>query len=592
MKIQQLSHKKSNNSKIGSLTKKSVYRTILFLFSIFLLLYLVSPLDSQQRRRKEPRCRNCFSVNFSNVDIRDWLKTMASLIRRNILVDGSVKGKITVISYRKVPESRALAFMQQVLEVKGYGIIEEPNLIKIYPLRQAQEAVLPEEKKVTVKSAGVISRIISLPPEIDVNEVLNVLKSASGSKVSIVPFRPTNTLIITGFARNVLRVLDINKKLMEEVANRTELVSDSASVHIYNAHHITAESLARVLSQLDAPQSNQQKSNKKKRTPRPQKIRAVAHKESNSLVITATAGEWLGIKQIIKKLDVPRSQILLEVLIAEISASDMDDFGIDWRANNTIHSQFNTGLAGASNIVSTSDDGVTLNPNRNILPGFSFGYLNNSLGILGFLNAQDRKQNFNILSSPQILALNNQEAEINVGQDVPIQTRQQSGTTTDATLVSNYEYRPAGIKLKITPQINPSGQITLDLFIEISNIENQGAAASAGGNPTFSKRNVKTNVTAADKQTIVLGGLISTEKSKTVTKIPFLGDIPLLGYLFRRTTNRDVKRNLMVFVTPHMLLNRKQADKITDFKRGEQRSSLRKLNNEIIVWPEKKLPDN
>ena len=564
----------------------------IFLSSVCLLFYLQSPLHSQESKRKRRPCKNCFSVNFNDVDIHDWLKTMASLIRKNILVDDSIKGKITVISYQKIPESRALAFMKQVLEVKGFGIIEEPNLLKVVNLKKAGEASLPTDAEVNFKSAGVISRVMTLSPKVDASKLSNVFRSVAGSNVTVVPYTPTNTIIVTGFARNVLRAMKIAKKLIKEIEAADSLASASAQVHIYHARHIAAQSLAGVLSKLDAPEVKGGKDSKKPKSNANKKIRAVAHKESNSLVVTANSGEWLGIESIIKKLDVPRTQILLEVLITEISSDKSNDFGVDWRqfAKDKIHAQFNTGLALESNIINPTKDPSSsefLNPRRNTLNGFSLGFLDSKGDLLGILKANVSRQNFNVLSSPQVLALNNQEAEIHVGQDVPVRTRSQQSSEGGAS-TDSYEYKPAGITLKVTPQINPSGQITLDFFAEISNIQGQETAA-AGGNPTFSKRNIKTHATVLDKQTIVLGGLISSEKTKTVIKIPFLGDIPILGYLFRRTIDINIRRNLMIFMTPHVLKGRKQADKITELKHGEQGESIKKLHNDIIVWPEESL---
>lgn len=558
-----------------------------------LSLYLQSPLHSQESKRKGPPCKNCFSVNFNDVDIHDWLKTMASLIRKNILVDDSIKGKITVISYQKIPERRALAFMKQVLELKGYGIIEEPNLLKIVNLKKASDASLLADEKIDFKSAGVVSRMLTLPSNVDANEILNIFKSVAGGNVTVIPYLPTNTLIVTGFARNVLRSMRIVKKLIEEIEAAGSL-SSSAQVHIYHARHITADSLAGVLTKLDAPEIRGSGEVKRPKSKTNKKIRAVAHKESNSLVVTAAPGEWIGIESIIKKLDVPRTQILLEVLIAEISSDKSNDFGVDWRvfSSDEPHAQFNTDIAIDSNIIDPSADPNSnqfLNARRNTLNGFSLGFIGNDGDLLGILKANVTRQNFNVLSSPQVLALNNQEAEINVGQDVPVRTRSQ-GSSEGSTITESFEYKPAGIKLKVTPQINPSGQITLNFFAEISSIQGQDAAAS-GSNPTFSKRNIKTYATVLDKQTIVLGGLISSENTKTITKVPLLGDIPLLGYLFRRTIDSNVRRNLMIFMTPHVLKGRKQADKITELKRGEQGESLKKLHNDVIVWPEKSLKD-
>ncbi len=548
--------------------------------------------NEKRSRRKEPPCKNCFSVNFNDVDMQDWLKTMASLIQKNILIDESIRGKITVISYQKVPESKALDFMKQVLEVKGYGIIEEPNLLKIVPLKQATESNLLDDEEVNESSAGVISKVMTLPRFMDADEMSNIFKNLAGSNVTIVPYKRANSLILTGFARNVLRALSIGQKLIDEIkAQGTINPSGEDSVHFYSARNITAESLANVLVKLDAPLPLQTDFSKPK--PAPTKIRAVSHKESNSVMVTANSIEWAGIEEIIRKLDVVRTQILLEVLIAEISSDKSNDFGVDWRNfSNESHVQFNTGIAPESRIVDPTrlpSDPNFLQPRRNTLNGFSLGFIDARGDLLGILRANLSRTNFNVLSSPQVLALNNQEATIYVGSDVPVATRSQ-GSQEGTNIISNFEYKPAGITLKVTPQINTSGQVTLDFFAEISNIQGSNAA-TAGSNPIFSKRNVKTNATVIDKQTIVLGGLISTESTKIVNKVPLLGDLPLLGYLFRRTTESSNRRNLMIFMTPHVLRNKAQADRVTDLKKGEQSESRKKLHNDIIVWPEKAIEE-
>ena len=547
-----------------------------------------APPPVSQRRRKEPPCKNCFSVNFNDVEMQDWLKTMASLIQKNILIDESIRGKITVISYQKVPESRALDFMKQVLEVKGYGVIEEPNLLKIVPLKQAQEGSLLDDEEVNENTAGVISKIVTIPRYVDVDELSNIFRSLAGGNVTIVPYKRANSIIITGFSRNVLRALSIAQKLLDEIkAQGLQLGNSGDSVHFYSARNITSESLATVLVKLDSPQPFQADPNKPK--PAPIKIKAVSHKESNSIMVTANNEEWVSIEAIIRRLDIARTQILLEVLIAEISSDKSNDFGVDWREfSNSAHVQFNSGIAGESRIIDPTkspNDPNFLQPKRNTLNGFSLGFIDSKGDLLGILKANLTRTNFNVLSSPQVLALNNQEATIYVGADVPVSTRSQASAE-GTNLIQNYEYKPSGITLKVTPQINSSGQVTLDFFAEISNVQGQNSA-SAGSNPVFSKRNVKTFASVLDKQTIVLGGLISTETSKTVSKVPLLGDIPLLGYLFRRTIESNTRRNLMIFMTPHILRNKAQADRITDLKKGEQNESHKKLYNEILVWPEK-----
>ncbi|MCB1308623.1 MAG: hypothetical protein KDK30_10600, partial [Leptospiraceae bacterium] len=362
------------------------------------------------------RCRDCFSVEFRDVELRDFLKAMATNIRRNIMVDDSVKGKITIISYQDIPRSRALEFLKQVLEVRGYAVLEEGDFIKVVAADVARNSIMPVEENPDANDAGIVSRVIQLPGGANINEITNIAKNIAGNNTSVVPYRPTNTLVITGYVSSVRRALSVLDELVEQMkqASPGGTVGGGESVHIYRAKHMTAESLAGVLVRLDNPQipvtapEGAQQNGEGGEQPQQQvqpvaqqapggKIKAVAHKESNSIVVTASPGEWNEILSIIQTLDQPRHQILLEVLIAEVTSSSLNDFGIDWRYQGTdsAHSQFNTGLAVEGNLVDTETGQITGN---NTLNGFSLGFLEKNGDLLAILNANISNQNFNVLS--------------------------------------------------------------------------------------------------------------------------------------------------------------------------------------------------
>lgn len=577
------------------ISARLIKTTLIFAGAVMALLMLES-VHSQPRKRCRP-ARECFEVKYKGVEIRDFLKGMTGHLRRNILIDESVKGKITIEAYEKVHRSRALEFLRQVMEVKGYAVVDDGEFIKVMPLEEARNSSLPTDEFAANKH-GVVSQILQMPGQVNVSELANVIKNVAGKNTTVVVYRPTNTIVITGYARNVRRALAIAKDITEGLDPEAGGSNSTDSVHIYRARHMTAESLAQVLVRLEnpLPLSTGVITNKpgdKKPIPAQSivatkpggKIKAVAHKESNSIVITANPGEWSEIHQIIQQLDSPRHQILLEVLIAEVSSSSTNDFGIDWRFQKTDapHTQFNTGLAVEGSLVDTESGAITGN---NTLNGFSLGFLEKNGDILAILNANINNTNFNVLSSPQILTLDNQEAEINVGQDVPVRTQERtSGGGSSESTVNSFEYRPSGIKLKFTPHVNADNRIGLDLFSEITTIED---AQNPNSNPRFNKRNIKTYVTVKNKQTIVIGGLVFTEKLDSVVKVPLLGDIPLLGHLFRRTTKNIRRTNLMLFITPHIMDKRGDADNTTEYKRNLQRKETLDARNDIILWPQQR----
>ena len=181
------------------------------------------------------------------------------------------------------------------------------------------------------------------------------------------------------------------------------------------------------------------------------------------------------------------------------------------------------------------------------------------------------------------MTLDNEEAYIKVGQDVPVKTqsRNAGGTGVSALTIDSFDYRPTGIDLKIKPQINKNNNISLDILQKVDNISD--TSSLQGGNPTFRKREIKTKITVKNKQTIVLGGLISEDKSKVVTSVPILGQIPFIGHLFKRTKMQLKKTNLMVFLTPHIFVKKEDADNFTSRKKLVQELSELELDRRLSV---------
>ncbi len=544
------------------------------LYLLILLFPFNNPLFLQEMKDVP---RGMFVPNFRDVEIQDFLKTMAQITKKNILIDDSVKGKITVVAYKPLPVSEALQFLKSILEIRGFTVVEEDGLLKVYKKKEA-ENVSSIKEDISKTERDIITRIYKVPKTVGIREVADLFRKLGGNEITVNEFPSSSSIILSGYAPVIKRILDIAEQVIPKEDIKLQSV-ETEGVHMYQAKHLQAESLANVLVKLENPVL--QTDTKDAKTPT--KIKAVSHKESNTIIVMASREEWNEIRKIIETLDQPRKQILLEVLIVEISGQDINDFGIDWRyvGPNAGYTQFNSGLAIEGNLI---DDKGNITGN-NTLAGFSIGFLQKGGDILGIFNANVSNRNFNVLSSPQVLTLDNQEAEINVGQDVPVKTQERTtgGGTAEAT-VNSFEYRPAGIKLKFTPHINPENKINLELFTEVTNIE---GGITAGVNPVFSKRNVKTFINVDNKQTIVIGGLVATEKLKAIRKIPILGDIPLLGFLFRRTTYTEKKTNLMVFLTPMILEEKELADKLTNTKREHQELDYKKTTENIHLWPQK-----
>jgi len=545
-------------------------------------------------------------IDFRDKPITDFLKAMTKVIKRNILVDESIKGKITIISNKGIPESKVYPFFKSVLESKGFAVIEEKQLIKIVPIKEA----VAKGRRIHVGRKYISDQAISLDRIhtqvipifwAEAQQISSILKSISTKATTVLVYARTNTLVITGSGPEINTMIQVVKELDKPEADDDGCFPGDlgypncpkvtgGNVHIYRVVHHKAEKLAQVLVKLDNPEiaiaeaaAKETKKKKKGKKPRrksskrpaknkrAQKIKAVAHKETNSLIITATPGEFKEILGIIKQLDIVRKQVLLEVLIAEVSADSNNSFGIDWSFNPErtrfpgAGLQNNNGLFRDSGIVNPDTQDFT---GLNTLMGFSFGFINDSSAELaGLVNLNLNNDNFSILSSPQIMTLENEEAEINVGADIPVITGSRTSGASDAT-IQTFEYRPIGIKLKFTPYINANNSLTIDLYQEVKEVA--GDTGTTDANPRFTKRDVKTFVTVENEKTIVIAGLISTNRNNIVRKIPILGDIPILGYLFKRESESTKKTNLLVFITPHILSDVKKQKKILDEKRQEQ----------------------
>ncbi|WP_078129182.1 type II secretion system secretin GspD [Leptospira alexanderi] len=571
----------------GTISQFSIFR----IFSILILLFLVwdKPVFPQSKKKSSVKTRSTtapeepaeksFYANWRDTELNDFLKGMSAILKKNILLDESLKGKkITIISQKEIPIKNAFIFMKSVLESLGFGVVEEPDLISIVKIKDALarspvvrvgKELIPEAEVGDYRTITQIIPIENTKPE----ELEPILKRLTSPNTDVIVYRNTNTIVLSGSAADINKLLVLINELdlkLEEASPGA--IASAGDVHIYTLEHSEAEKIAATLVKLDNPVVQSEELSPEKKVPgqipmKVEKIKAVGHKESNSVIVTATNAEWTEIRKIIKVLDSARKQVLLEVLIVELTSSDLNDFGIDWRYKGEAFGQFNSGLSKEANVINSNGQ---INPNVNTLSGFSLGFLKaGSEQIIGILSANQGNENFNVLSAPQVLTVDNQEAEISVGQDVPVRTQSRNAGTggTNAVTVDNYEYRPTGIKLKFTPHVNKNNRITLELFQEIKNI---AEIALSGGNPTFNRREIKTSISIENTQSIVIGGLISNDKQKRIIKIPLLGDIPYLGHLFKRTTEKIKKTNLMVFITPHILDSRENADKMTVKKKMQQ----------------------
>ena len=534
-----------------------------------------------------------FALNFKDVEISEFLNIMSQLIGKNIVTDEKVRGKITISSAKKVPVSEAFDIMKSILEVKGLAVVETGSLIKVIPIKEAirknVEIIVDGKKKdMTLKQDRTITFILGIE-HAEAAEIASALKSLKSKFTDIVVYQPLNIIIFSGTATEIDGLIKISRALdRQALGEEGDMPRHGGNIHVVHLENASAEELAEVLSRIPfsetakintAPITKRTVRNSRKtsrvtgtqatKSSQKQKFSIIANRDTNSLIITATPDEFREIRRIIRELDIVREQVLIEALIIEVSADNGWGFGIDWMLGG----QSGSHMFGGSSIMGTPPNYSSppgLEDKKVALPlasGFQLGYLSDT-AILGYalLNATGSDRNFNILSTPQILTVDNQEAELNVGEEIPVATNNRISES--GTQFYTYDYKPVGIKLKITPHITKKQHITMDLYQEVNSVLGQTTDPTVP--PKLGKRDIKTRVTVFDGKTVVVGGLISNNKTVEEVKVPVLGDIPLLGWFFKRKTVEYSKTNLLVFITPHIVTRKEKLESITRQKRKVQ----------------------
>jgi len=392
----------------------------------------------------------------------------------------------------------------------------------------------------------------------------------------IVADERTNTVVILASDTDTLRIRNLVALIDKETPR------GRGRINVYYCEHASAEDLAKVLQEIPSQQGGAGSAGgaggagaaASSRAPTAVvlgKVQINADKATNSLIVMADKEDYEVVEAVIKKLDIPRSMVYIESLIMEVNAQKSLDIGIRWQLfeDTTINNKrgaYGGGFSGSSTAGSAISGLV--NPT-----GLALGMLTEPFTIGGvtvsnitaIINAVKTDDDFRILSTPQILTTDNEEARITVGENRPFQTR----ATTDVSGGSyeSYEYRDVGKILKITPHVSEGRNVRLKLSLEVTSLDRVATVATTATRPVTQKRTIDTTVLVQDNRTIVIGGLIDDSRNENETKVPGLGDIPLLGWLFKTQSKGDQKTNLYVFLTPRVIKSPVEAERLLSEKR-------------------------
>jgi general secretion pathway protein D len=385
----------------------------------------------------------------------------------------------------------------------------------------------------------------------------------AGPPLKILSYDRINVLIVLADRQNTQMIRALVKTLDQPTPK------GAGNIQVVYLENAQAEELAKVLSGLPTkPQA------KGEQPIISTDVKIVADKATNALVITAKPEEYQVLEPIIQQLDIPRKQVYVEALIMEVRATLQISVGVDWT------------VAGETGLPLGADDGVAFGGSRTsgasvfdqfgnlALPtGLSAGVVSFPVTIGGvtftnlatLITAAQTDNNFNIISTPQLMTLDNEEASVVVAENIPFSTRVDEGTAVTDRAIQSFEYRDVGVTLKVTPQINEKRFVKLKIYEEISRVVSETTQLSPTQvvlAPTTTKRTAETNVQVRDGQTVVIAGLVGDNVDISTTKVPCLGDIPIVGWLFKSERRDTTRTNLLIFLTPYIVAAPEEADEI------------------------------
>jgi general secretion pathway protein D len=577
-----------------------------------------------------------FSLNLNEVEIKALVDTVADITGKNFIVDPRVTGKVTVITTKPMRSSQIYEIFLSILKVHGFSAVENGNIVKIVPNVEAKH----EYAEIGLGQDGLLTRIIQLH-HVDAAEMVQILMPLMPQHAYMSAFPGSNVIILsdttgnvkrlaqmiiqmdnsgdskidlvslnhakaTGVAETLTKIITsryagkagsfIPSVVADERTNSVLLGGDPASRHelrsiiadldnvieesdgnteVIYLHYALAKDLVETLTGIkDSKAGNNEQAKTPETTKKSTDIRA--DEASNALVITAPDDEMRSIKSVVKKLDIRRAQVHIEAIIAEVNYTKDQEIGVEWHTKQV-------------------KDGISANSFTNNLGDLisragktmSVGYLVGD-ELRALLTAFAKDNNVNVLSTPSLVTLDNEEASMIVGQNIPIVsgsfTTNTSGSTNPFQTVQRED---VGIKLKVTPQINEGNAIKLKVKQEVSSVESTDVSTGV----TLNKREIDTSVLVDDGKILVLGGLIQDDVQETVTKVPILGDIPLLGYLFQDRKTGVIKKNLMVFLRPVIMRDPETSAFLTNGKYNDLRDRQKHSGKDgVFLMPNEHTP--
>lgn len=569
------------------------------------------------------------TINLQAADISVLIQTVSEITGKSFIVDPRVEGKVTVISGRQMTADQVYEVFQSVLRVHGYAAVPAGDMVKVLP-----EAVAAQEGG-AAKSTGsgideLVTRVVDVR-HVPAQELVNLLRPLMPQQGHMLAHANSNSLVVTDRAGNVDRLVSIISRIdtaadaeveviplrhasAAEIARTASALEPQGAAQTPGALRLVADErtnsillsgdrsqrlrLRTLVAHLDTPLESGENTQvvylryakaaelvpildgvagtltgtaPKSEGAKPATIQP--HDSTNALVITSSPAVYRELAAVVRQLDVPRAQVLVEAIIAEVTDDLADELGIQWQTTNYDGGADESGVIGGTNFPNANGGGGIVGAITDPFGaiggsgGLNLGYLGGRVTIPGpdgseltvfqigaLVKALRADGRANILSNPSVVTLDHQEAEFKVTQEVPFLTGQYTNTGTGNNLPNNpfqtIDRKDVGVILQVTPHVNEGSSVRLDLKQEVSSLAPNVQGAS---DLITNKRELTTSVMVPDGGLLVLGGLVSEETSENVQGVPGLSRIPLLGNLFKSRASKRGKRNLMIFLRPRIL---------------------------------------
>jgi general secretion pathway protein D len=570
--------------------------------------------------------QDSFILNYEDVDIKKVTQDIAQFSKKTIILDPRVKGRITIYSNANLNRTQVWDVYLRTIQVNGFSAIVEDSFVRVVPENEATrdknassaasgdyqtvvlplfnrstEEILPMIKPITGRQSHLssipsvnsillvdrvsnVERISNLIKDLDKNNtakisilkldnlssieavrILDKLKAQNNptiNKFIAIPFSPSNSVIVSANEFVTANIKDTLKSLDGDVKS-----DDSIDV-IYLKYAKSAD-IAAILNSISGGF-----------IPDADGVKTVIthHEKTNSLIVSSAEANLGTIRNIISQLDIRRAQVLVEAIIVELSETAAKNLGIETIFNGTDKDSVPIGITrfGGSgpdllSIVGSAADStdVTLSTTASAsllnTQGLIAGFGDLTPGkdnFVGIINAISQDANSNILSTPSIMAMDNELATSIIGQEIPITTGESLGTN-NANPFRTTSRQEVGIKLEVTPQINEGSSVVLQIKIEVSGV---AGVPMSGIDIITNKRAIETTALVDNNQIIVLGGLVDEDTQDSISKVPFLGSMPILGKLFQSSSSTTVKKNLMVFLRPTIITDSNSANATSNEK--------------------------